>query len=170
MMLPKGTSEDSDSPSAACRSSLGGDLLLGAAAALKATAAIYAPGALIGALAVRNQLTRSASPLLSFCLGWAVAFVAMFGWWGYRVFQATHNPVFPMLNNLFRSDWFPPVDFFWRQPHGLFKIIFFPFFWFDSNYEVAQAHLRWALRVRDVGRSSSIHAARRAASLSTPYG
>jgi hypothetical protein len=80
--------------------------------------------------------------VLGFCLGWAMGFVMLFGWWGYRVFRTTGNPVFPMLNNLFRSDWYPPVDFFYERikPHGVFKTIFYPFFWFHKNSEFAEAH------------------------------
>jgi hypothetical protein len=128
-------------PAAACRTSLGGGSLLGIAAALKATAAVYAPGVLIGALLVRKRPSSLTSILLAFCVGWGVSFVTIFGWWGHRVFQMTKSPLFPMLNNLFRSDWYPPVNVFYQsiKPHGLFNTIFYPFFWFNKNITVAEA-------------------------------
>jgi hypothetical protein len=70
-----------------------------------------------------------------FCTAWWLAFAAIYGWWGYLLYQHTGNPIFPMYNNLFRSDWLSATALpgSWFIPQTIKEAVFFPFSWVNSN-------------------------------------
>jgi hypothetical protein len=119
-------------------------LLMGFAGALKLTGVIYAPCAVISLLITMRPATRSLKIAAYFCCGWIIGFSLLYGWWGYAVWQRTGNPFFPLFNNIFKSDWYPPVA---QQPYGLvpgsvFRAIFAPFFWaFSQSHFVTEGTL-----------------------------
>lgn len=108
-----------------------GGVLMGVAGAFKLTGVIYAPAAVIALLVTMRPPRQSLKVAMFFCCGWGVGFCLIYGWWGYAVWQKTGNPFFPFLNNIFKSDWYPPLA---RQPYGLaptsiFQGVFAPFYW-----------------------------------------
>ena len=64
-----------------------------------------------------------------------VAFLAAYGWWGWRLYQLTGNPVFPLFNQVFHSPWVPPVGGTDRQfmPKDIWQWLFYPFYWVRRN-------------------------------------
>ena len=77
----------------------------GATVGLKPTALAYAGGA---CLAVGTGAVSRTGRLGWLLVGSAAGLTATGGWWAAILFRRFGNPVFPMANNLFRSDWASP--------------------------------------------------------------
>ena len=127
------------------RSVLVAGFLIGAAAGLKLTACIFAPGAALALAVTVGGTRRFLLTGMVFCAAWAVGFGIAFGWWGLTVYRIFGNPVFPFLNNIFESPWVPPAggrdDRF--LPQGLWEALFFPFFWLRGRpFVVAEFGVR----------------------------
>ncbi|GAC1336883.1 MAG: hypothetical protein NVSMB18_00850 [Acetobacteraceae bacterium] len=106
--------------------------LFGLAAALKLTAATYAPAALLAALWLRGPRPRAlAMTAVAFAMGWAGAVLLADGWWAAMLLQRFGSPTFPMFNGLFRSPLYPPASLLDQrfQPHGLLQWLIHPFAW-----------------------------------------
>ncbi|MGZ3183364.1 MAG: hypothetical protein ACXU8N_13060 [Telluria sp.] len=109
---------------------------------------VLAAGALLGAavgLKLTNLPFALASGVLLFApdlswrqriklLGWLVlggfaCGVLTAGDWAWRLYREFHNPVFPFMNNLFRSPDFPPVGHVHRRflPQTFAEALLFPF-------------------------------------------
>jgi hypothetical protein len=112
--------------------------LFGAAAGLKVASAMFAPAFVLALLLTNGPRVGSLVPGFLFCVGWAAGLAVSGGWWLVAVYALTGNPVFPAFNQIFRSDWYPPVAFFderWRT-RGLLQTIAFPFFWIRRSHSV----------------------------------
>ena len=112
LLLARAATEPGADPTR--RAALAG-LLVGIAAGLKLTLAVYAVGLLAAALAVAFRLRR-VRVVLAFAAAGAVGGLAAGGYWGWQMWRRFANPVFPFLNNVFRSPWFAPEglrDFRW---------------------------------------------------------
>ena len=107
-----------------------GGLIFGMAGGAKLTAVIYAP-ALVLALLFALPLRLSLRACASFVIAWLGGFFITFGWWGWLMWQRFANPVFPMMNGVFKSPLAPAINlndarFF---PHTFLQDIAYPFFW-----------------------------------------
>jgi len=126
-------------------------LLCGLAAGLKPTAIVYPPALLCALLLACENRNRPWRLGLLFGGGVLAGFLAAYGWWGWKLYYLTGNPVFPMFNQFFRSDWVPVAggtdDRF--LPRSLGQWLFYPFYWVRKNYglvtEVRFADPRYAL-------------------------
>ena len=89
--------------------------LLGAATGLKPTAAIFCVGAVlaVGMLPGSSWGTRGRW-LVALALGGVIGAAATGGFWAVRMARLTGNPLFPYLNQLFRSDLVAPKSFEYR--------------------------------------------------------
>lgn len=110
-------------------------LLCGVAAGLKPTAIIYLP-ALFCALLVANWKRGQA---WRWCLLFAgaatIGFLAAYAWWGWMLYRLTGNPVFPLFNQVFHSNWVPVASGTDRQflPRDMGQWLFYPFYWLHEN-------------------------------------
>jgi hypothetical protein len=97
-----------------------GGALAGAVAGLKLTAVSYCLG-LGGACAVLALTRREFQSLLSFGLAGLVGGLLTAGPWALHLWQETGNPVFPYMNDVFRSEFARPESFVFDQfkPEGL---------------------------------------------------
>lgn len=77
-------------------------LLLGVAAGLKLTAAMYCLG-LFAACLCAGPLRQAAGRVAMLALGGIGGFLASAGWWLWRIWQEHGNPLFPYFNQWFRS-------------------------------------------------------------------
>lgn len=104
---------------------------LGAAAGLKLTAALYAPGAFLVIALISIKWKLSAYRAICFSIGWWIGFLAFYGWWGYRLFDTMGSPMFPMFDGLFNSPLIGPGIGMDSQfiPTSFGEIFFFPFYW-----------------------------------------
>ena len=106
--------------------------LVGIAVGLKLTAAIYAPAlagvAVLASRGTRGNWVRTVGLLTA---GAMLGFIVSFGPWGWFMYQQFENPFGPVLNDIFRSPWFPPI----RQsdprflPDGIVQALAYPLLW-----------------------------------------
>lgn len=127
-------------------------LLCGLAAGLKPTAIVYPPALMCALLAACGWRRRKAWQLGLLFAGAALGgFLLAYGWWGWTLYRLTGNPVFPMFNQFFRSDWVPTVSGTDRQflPRGIGQWLFYPLYWARQNQrlvtEVRFADPRYAM-------------------------
>lgn len=85
--------------------------VLGSAAGLKYTAAIYCLTAGITFLLFAKKISpfpfRS---LILFILGGLSGFLVFNGYWLYLMYKHYENPFFPLFNEFFKSPWFPQIN------------------------------------------------------------
>jgi hypothetical protein len=109
--------------------------LLGCAAGLKLTAAIYAPAMCIAIVLTGSNRRQALLEALLLSLACGMAFALTYGPWGWHLYAQTGNPFFPMFNDFFHSPWGPPTD--WRDlrslPKGTMQWIFYPFYWLNDT-------------------------------------
>jgi hypothetical protein len=115
-----------------------GGLLFGLAAGLKLTAGTYAPAAAIALLAVADRNKSAVRTVAWFSVAWALGFCVTFGWWALRLYQATGNPLFPMLENVFHTHWLSGGTWIDSQfkPQSVLQAVFYPFFWVHADRPV----------------------------------
>ena len=121
-------------------------LLAGIGLAGKMTAIIYC--APLGLLVLVMFRLRDAAV---FGFAMVVAFLALWGPYGWRLWIEFGNPLFPYYNDIFRSpDWLPiRLVTFRVQPLSILQLIFFPFLWTYPGYglvtEIEMQDLRLSL-------------------------
>lgn len=124
-------------PSAA---SVAGGGLFGLAAALKFTAAIYAPAAALGIFVISQPWRQKFLSAAVFSFSWLTAFILSYGWWGWRVYSTTGNPMYPMFESVFSSPYAPVLDlvdvYHAFKPETLIQWLFYPFFWLHVQVSV----------------------------------
>jgi hypothetical protein len=120
-------------------------VLLGAAAGLKLTTAIYAP-ALVAAVAVIAPNKRGLQAITVLCLGWAAGLVATHGWWSVLMLQRFESPLPPLYNSLIRSPWFPETPFLDLRFNAkdLWSVLTYP-----ANWALSRSTLVSELPMRD---------------------
>ena len=120
-------------------------LLAGLAAGLKPVACVFAPGLALGLALIAGGPRRFLMTGFAVTLSWIAGFAIAFGPWGLTVEHLFGNPVFPLLNHIFESPWFPPVsgtdDRF--LPKDIWQFLFFPFYWLRGRpFVVAELNVR----------------------------
>jgi hypothetical protein len=105
--------------------------LLGLAAGLKLTNAVFALGAMGFFMAGSDTPWRRVSGLLLLIAGCGVGFVVIAGWWHMILWQRFGNPVFPYYNNIFHSPDFAPVALFDGRflPRSNWDVFGYPLYW-----------------------------------------
>lgn len=108
--------------------------LLGLAAGLKFTSVIYAPATFVAFCSV-IPARRWIAGLVRLIAGAVAGFALGGGWWGWTLWQRFGNPLFPFFNDVFRSPWYPPRNFFDGRflPHDLGQWLFYPFYWLSGR-------------------------------------
>lgn len=105
-------------------------ICLGAAAGLKLTAATYCVSVGITMLFCYRYFKPFYRIMGVFVLSGAVGFLLTYGVWMWRLWDTFGNPLFPLLNNLFKSDWFDIRSY--RDtiflPKDIWGYIFYPFY------------------------------------------
>ena len=119
-------------------------LSAGVGLGLKYTAAVYVPGLAVVALvaAVRR---RTPAGLAAFGACAALGFVALAGHHLFTLWRDFGNPMFPMLNNIFKSPYFELQSGMQNefQARDFWQLIAYPFYWVKTNsYVVAELPLR----------------------------
>jgi len=110
--------------------------VVGLAVGLKLPSQIFAIGVCFGLLFVPGAFIRRF--WLSFVCGLGViaGFLVTGGWWISRMWAMFANPLFPYMNDIFRSPWALPQDYRDTRflPNDLWDALFFPFrFALDSK-------------------------------------
>lgn len=110
-------------------------LLCGLAAGLKPTAVVYPPALAIGLLVGLDGRVSAWRMSALFTAAAASGFALAYGWWGWRLYQLTGNPIFPIFNQVFHSPWVPPASVTDVRflPRGVGQWLFYPFYWLQAN-------------------------------------
>jgi hypothetical protein len=126
-------------------------LLLGGASALKLTNAVHAVSAAVLLLFIPGGWRTKARLAAFYPVGVAVGFVAVAGPWSLRLKRHFGNPLFPLLNGVFRSPQFttaPTLDYRFI-PDSLGAALLRPFAIVTSrpmvHFELAAPDLRYAI-------------------------
>lgn len=103
-------------------------LLCGAAAGLKLTAAVFGIGIGLALLLGPATWPKRWRSVLLYGLASATAWLALSGWWLWRIWQETGNPLFPYFNDLFQSPVAPVGNnrASGAMPEGLLETLFYP--------------------------------------------
>jgi hypothetical protein len=106
-----------------------GGLLLGAACALKPTNAVHAISAAVVLVMLPVPLATRARYTLRYGVSVVASFAIICAPWSYRLQRNFGNPVFPLLNNVFRSSQFTtePLRHFRFIPNSLTEALWRPF-------------------------------------------
>lgn len=99
-------------------------LLFGLASGLKLTVAVLALGLTIALLVIARRCRFGLAALAAYAGSGLLGFLMAGGWWGWHLWHAYGNPIFPIANNLFHSPLAP------AEP--LNDKIFLPKSWTDA--------------------------------------
>lgn len=104
--------------------------LLGAAAGLKLTAATYCVASGVAIILLYRFLRPFPKILGLFVLGGILGFLLTNGFWMWRLYESFGNPFFPLLNNIFQSEYYDLKSFRDETylPKNLWEYLFQPFF------------------------------------------
>ena len=122
-------------PPHSSRRALFAGLCCGFAAGFKPTAIIYPPALGFALLFAPLPMGTRWKLIIILAAGSAAAFLLSYGWWGLHLYHLTGNPVFPLFNQVFRSDLIPPASMTDPQfrPRNLGQWLFYPFYWIHRN-------------------------------------
>jgi hypothetical protein len=119
-------------------------LLAGIGVGLKYTAAFFVPAlALVALLAALRR--RSVGGLIAFGVAAMLGVLAVAGHHMLTLWEAFGNPLFPFLNQVFRSPYYEPVSLGDTRfvAHDLWQVIAYPFYWTVTNiYVVSEVPFR----------------------------
>jgi hypothetical protein len=90
-------------------------LLLGFATGLKLANGLFAVGAVLALLPLAGRRRRFARCASALVLGALAGGLLAHGYWSYLLWREFGSPLFPMANDLFRAEDFPPVMFHDRR-------------------------------------------------------
>ncbi len=127
--------------------------LLGAASALKLSNAVHTMAATALLLMLPRPWPSRFRIGAGYCAAVGIAFIAVNAPWSYRLWQHFGNPLFPMLNNVFRSPEFPVQSFICLRfvPSSILEALWRPFALVNPvamvHQEAIRADLRYAVLV-----------------------
>jgi hypothetical protein len=117
---------------------------IGVAFALKLTVIMHVAALVIGMAVVLPALTRRVGPLIAFYAGLAAGFLAAYGFWGIALYQEYQNPVYPYLNNIFRSPYYDLLNAMDGRfmPRNWQETLFYPFFFTRKTHLAGEIEFR----------------------------
>ncbi len=119
-------------------------LLAGIGVGLKYTALIYAPGLFVIAVIAAFR-RKTVAGLVAFAAAAVLGALAVAGHHAWTLWSAFGNPVFPFLNDIFRSPWYEPQSLRDARfvPRDVWQFLTYPFDWATVNeYLVSEKPLR----------------------------
>ncbi|MET0331737.1 MAG: hypothetical protein ABW154_09945 [Dyella sp.] len=140
-----------EQPDRTIRRALLAGLCCGLAVGLKPTAVIYPPAMALALLLSLRPHRLAWRVAMLYGTSALVGFVVSYGYWGWHLYQLTGNPIFPLFNQVFHSDWVAATN--GTDPHfrprDTLQWLFYPFYWLPKNQwlvtEVRFSDPRYAL-------------------------
>ncbi|MBR4127534.1 MAG: hypothetical protein IKR09_08165 [Alphaproteobacteria bacterium] len=104
--------------------------ILGAAAGLKMTYAIYAAATGISLIVFYKQFDNPLKTILYFTLAGVAGFLASYGYWGWTLWKNFQSPVFPFFNSVFQSPYWEGADYkdIRYFDKSWLTVLFYPFY------------------------------------------
>jgi hypothetical protein len=121
-----------------------GGASIGVAFALKLTVIVYVAAIGLSAAFVLPAVTKRLQPLMAFYGGLLVGFIAAYGAWGIKLYREYQNPVYPYLNNIFRSPFYDLLNAMDARfmPRNWRETFFYPFFFAHKNHLASELEFR----------------------------
>jgi len=134
-----------DEDATGARRALWAGVAFGVAIGVKLTSGYYVVAAIVAVL-VSSPLALSMRSAMLVCASTGACALLLCGPWALWVYHQTGSPVFPLFNEIFQSDWYPPVDYArgYAKPQPFMTALFYPFAWAQAN-----AHLVSEVEFRD---------------------
>jgi hypothetical protein len=106
-------------------------MLLGLAMGLKLTAGIYVPSMAVVVFSLAQGWRNKIRSLVIYGCCLLGVLVAVYGPWGWKLYELTGNPFFPFFNAIFHSDWMASINFRDARflPRSWLQWLFYPFYW-----------------------------------------
>jgi hypothetical protein len=115
-------------------------VLGGIAFGLKPVVAIYAIALAAALASLPTTWTMRARRLAMLAAGGVVGVAATGGWWYWRVWKLTGNPLFPYYNDIFESPWYwdERLVFGFFLPKTPLEAVFYPWLWLLNPTRVSE--------------------------------
>jgi hypothetical protein len=112
----------------------------GVAVGLKPLAGIYALALGAAVATLPGPLSRRAQRLTQLFIGGVVGVAVSAGWWYWRLWQETGNPLFPYYNDIFQSPlyWTDRFVFAHFLPKTFLAAVFYPWLWLADSTRVSE--------------------------------
>jgi hypothetical protein len=115
-------------------------LIIGLAVGLKLTAVAYAIGLFVGLLWYKKIDKNIFVNVVYFSMSSIIGFLIINGYWMWVLYAHFHNPLFPMMNNIFHSPY--AYNLAYDDPrfhfHDWQHFVFFPFYLLKENHLVLE--------------------------------
>lgn len=108
-------------------------ILIGVACSIKVQWSIFAIAAGLCIIFCKNMYKNPYKVLLSVMIGGFIGLGIYSGFWFYKIYQLFGNPVFPYMNNIFKSDFADLILLdkgTMQYPENIIQTIFWPFYLF----------------------------------------
>ncbi len=117
----------------------------GIAAGLKLTNTVYLVAALCVELMNWSGLIAFLKKTILNLTGSLVGIIISYGFWGIYLYDRFANPIFPFYNHLFKSKYYPLVNFSDPRffPHSFLQWVFYPFYFMHTQHLAAEVFYRY---------------------------
>lgn len=103
---------------------------VGCSVALKLTNSVFAAGVFVSILVGMRKDNAILFLRSGFCFGLSAVFgfLLLYSWWGWKLFSEFGSPLFPLFNNVFKSQWFPEesIAYYRFIPNGFVEALLLP--------------------------------------------
>lgn len=121
-------------------------LILGAALGLKSTCVYICLATGLSLIICYKYLSQPVKYISLFALGGLAGYLALNGWWMYKMWSLYGNPFFPFFNGIFHSPYFDDFNFTDKRFIPPLHIVpIFPYIWNGGKYGSAEIAF-WDLR------------------------
>ena len=118
--------------------------IIGIAFALKLTVIIHVVAITLALPFALRAMRHRIRHTLVFCGGLTIGFCAAYGIWGLHLYREYQNPLFPYLNNIFRSPYYDLENTMDARflPRSWPETLFYPFYFIHRNQLASEAPFR----------------------------
>jgi hypothetical protein len=129
LLMPRAEGDAPDT-----RRALWAGVAFGVAITIKLTSGYYVVAAVAAVLA-SGPLSASVRQIVVMCASTTACALLLCGGWWFWVYHQTGSPLFPLFNEIFRSDWYPPIDYArgYLKPPPFPAVLLYPFDWAKTN-------------------------------------
>jgi len=119
-------------------------ILAGASAGLKLTTAPYVVALAAALLVLRGTFSDRIRRTAAFSVGVVVGIALFGGYWYWRMYRFSGDPLFPYFNNIFPTDLVKPGDYSdpTFKPRSWIEYLIYPFIFSANSFRVAEWHFR----------------------------
>lgn len=114
--------------------------LFGISTGLKFSGFIQFVGFFVAFFCLYKKITEPKKTIFLLLMGYIIGYTLSGLWWYMIIYNKFGNPVFPLMNNIFHSEYALPISHadLRHLPSDIFQFLFYPFYWvrFRQNFYV----------------------------------